>query len=110
MLHYLLLFLHHHQMAPPVDAEGEGIFKPNGKPKKSVEPAGSSFAIDGYAVTYTTGMTWKFNIGFDPDAGLMLYNIRVVLPPSKAYPEGEVVPYLFKAGGTSLRANLTETC
>ncbi len=85
-------------MAPPVDAAGEGIYKPNGKPKVTVEPAGASYTLDGYGLTYSAGITWKANIGFDPDAGLMLYNIRVVLPPSKAYPEGEVVPYLFKAG------------
>ena len=46
--------------------------------------------VDGYAVTYTAGATWKFLLGFDPDGGLTMYHLRYVLPPSKAHPNGNV--------------------
>ena len=84
-------------MAPPLDARGRPLLAPNGKPRLTVEPHGPSFLVDGYAVTYTSGLTWKFNIGFDPDAGLTLYHIRLVLPPSQAHPDGYEVPYLYRA-------------
>ena len=60
-------------------------------------PHGASFEVDGYAVTYRAGVTWKFLMGFDPDGGLTLYHVRYVLPPSRAHPHGKEEPYLFRA-------------
>lgn len=84
-------------MAPPEDAKGTPLYKPNGKPRSTVQPSGESFTIDGYSVTYVAAMTWKFLIGLDPDAGLTIYHIRVVLPPSRAHPNGQEIPYLYRA-------------
>ena len=84
-------------MSPPEDAHGSPRFAPNGKPRETVEPNGRSFDIDGYAVTYTAGVTWKFLLGFDPEGGLTMYHLRYVLPPSKAHPNGKTIPYLYRA-------------
>merc|ERR1712048_212197 len=84
-------------MAPPEAADGTPLYAPNGKPRTTVTPLGRNFKVDGYAVTYTNGVTWKFMLGFDPDAGLTMYHLRMVLPPSRAHPNGKEVPYLFRA-------------
>ena len=84
-------------MAPPLGADGTPRYQPNGKPRVTAEPLGANFEVDGYAVTYHAGVTWKFLMGFDPDAGLTLYHVRFVLPPSAAHPDGKEEPYLFRA-------------
>lgn len=84
-------------MSPPEGPDGKPLFHPNGKPRSVVEPHGRNFKIDGYAVTYKVGVTWKFMLGFDADAGLTMYHLRVVLPPSRAHPKGREVPYLYRA-------------
>jgi len=84
-------------MAPPLDHAGAPRLSPNGKPRLTVEPHGPSFSLDGYAVTYTAGLTWKFLLAFDPDAGLSLYHIRLVLPPSQAHPTCKEIPYIYRA-------------
>eukprot|EP00927_Polykrikos_kofoidii_P055943 TRINITY_DN50125_c0_g1_i1.p1 TRINITY_DN50125_c0_g1~~TRINITY_DN50125_c0_g1_i1.p1 ORF type:complete len:1234 (+),score=177.22 TRINITY_DN50125_c0_g1_i1:63-3764(+) len=85
------------EFAPPEDAEGKPLYAPNGKPRSPVMPLGSNFKIDGYAVTYSSGVTWKFMLGFDPDAGMTMYHLRMVLPPSRKHPKGKEVPYLYRA-------------
>jgi len=82
-------------MAPP-EVNGKPKYEPNGKPREVVEVLGRSFEVDGYAVTYKAGITWKFLMGFDADAGLTLYHVRQVLPPSRAYPDGKEIPFIFR--------------
>ena len=86
------------QMAPPLAADGvTPLYAPNGKPRVTSEPLGASFEVDGYAVTYKAGVTWKFLLGFDPDGGLTMYHLRFVTPPSQAHPKGKEEQYLFRA-------------
>ena len=65
-------------------------------------------------MTYDVGVVWKFNIGYDSDGGLMIFNARVVLPPTAAHPEGEVVPYAFRIGvpnfGTAYATSAVGAC
>lgn len=67
-----------------------------GKPLDYVFPEGKSFSVDGFKVVYDVGSKWKFQIGFVEEAGLTIYNVRFVFPPSDAYPEGLEVPYIWK--------------
>eukprot|EP00300_Choanocystis_sp_HF-7_P037804 c54138_g1_i1.p1 GENE.c54138_g1_i1~~c54138_g1_i1.p1 ORF type:complete len:1078 (+),score=26.98 c54138_g1_i1:307-3234(+) len=67
-----------------------------GKPLDYVFPEGKSFTVDGFKVTYEVGTKWKFQIGFVEEAGLTIYNVRFVYPPSDAYPDGLEVPYIWK--------------
>lgn len=69
---------------------------PNGKPLITVAPEGASFQVDGYSVTWDVGIKWKFQIGFMDEAGITIYNVRLILPPTKQYPDGEIIPYLFR--------------
>jgi hypothetical protein len=82
--------------APPLNDDGEPILAANGKHIEYIGVDGPSFEIDGYAVTWDVGIKWKFQIGFSDDAGLTMYNIRLIMPPTQEFPEGEVVPYLFR--------------
>eukprot|EP00732_Lithocolla_globosa_P001068 Lithocolla_globosa_v1_NODE_475_length_3955_cov_7.586410.p1 type:complete len:766 gc:universal NODE_475_length_3955_cov_7.586410:2511-214(-) len=68
----------------------------NGKPLIFQAEKGSSFTVDGYGVIWDVGVKWKFQIGFLDQAGLTIFNIRFVLPPSVEFPQGQEVPYLFK--------------
>ena len=84
-------------MSPALAADGTPLYAPNGKPRVTSEPLGASFEVDGYAVTYRAGITWKFLLGFDPDGGMTMYHLRYVLPPSRAHPNGKDEQYLFRA-------------
>eukprot|EP00928_Gymnodinium_smaydae_P061321 TRINITY_DN45423_c0_g1_i1.p1 TRINITY_DN45423_c0_g1~~TRINITY_DN45423_c0_g1_i1.p1 ORF type:complete len:1144 (-),score=245.48 TRINITY_DN45423_c0_g1_i1:235-3666(-) len=84
-------------MAPPTDANGVPEYAPNGPPPPPHDDENTPFTIDGYAVTYDVGMKWKVLLSFDRTAGLTFWNVRMRLPPSKAYPEGQEYPMLFRA-------------
>mmetsp|Transcript_7274 Transcript_7274/g.15943 ORF Transcript_7274/g.15943 Transcript_7274/m.15943 type:complete len:780 (-) Transcript_7274:437-2776(-) len=79
------------RMRPPLDEAGLPFLEPLGKPQIKVQPAGLSYDVDGYGVTYKAGFTWTFNLGFDLDNGISAYNVRLRLPPSAAHPDGEEV-------------------
>jgi len=81
-------------LKPPTDMEtGLPLLAPSGKHIETVAVNGPSFKLDGYGVEWNVGLTWRFNIGFEVDSGVTLYNVRVVLPPTQAFPDGELVPY-----------------
>ena len=84
-------------MRPPTDpVTGLPRLAPQGKRLETIAVAGPSFATDGYGVEWDVGLKWRFSVGFEVDAGVTLYNVRVVLPPTEAYPDGQIVPYLYK--------------
>lgn len=84
-------------MRPLVDERtGEAKLPPGGRRIETLAVGGPSFKIDGYGVEWDVGIKWRFSIGFEEPAGLTLFNVRVVMPPTEKYPDGELIPYLYK--------------
>ncbi|KNC76602.1 hypothetical protein SARC_10908, partial [Sphaeroforma arctica JP610] len=81
---------------PLLKEDGTADIPPSGKYFESIALDGPSFELDGYSVTWDVGIVWRFTIGFDRDAGITLYNLRLQMPPTAETPEGEMIPYLWR--------------